>query len=185
LARKAARGYVAWRKGQRKPPNALGAHLFLKERDAWERFAALAPAEHPVKTVSIFEAEDAPSWRARRVISAIADVAMPKAIASPEGRGWRFGQALDPAKLALAQFADDDPEKWTFVAAGTQPCGAWRQFVGVEPRQITVGFKQQEIRPGHVVDDWPIKEFGLRVPCLWPPRKDGSFSTAGPPEPEG
>jgi len=185
LARKAARGYVAHRKAQKKPPNVINAQTFLKERDAWDRFAALAPADVVPITTAVFEAEGLPSWQARCVIATICGLRPPQAMGLAEGRGMRFPQPLTAAALALAQFSDDDPKTYLVIKAGTQQCGAWKQFLNIEPRPIVVGYKRQEITPQRFVDDWPVKESGLIVPRGtngWPPRKDGTLSSTGPPD---
>jgi len=180
IAIKAAKGYITWRKGQKKPPNIINAHTFLREREAWPRFAELAPreAEQP-----IFETQGSDGWRARCVIEVIAGNAPPQALPHrTAGNGRYFAQPLSPAMLALAQFADEDPETWLLLQEGTQQCGAWKEFLGIQAHYVTVGHKRHEITPGQWVEDWPIKQHGLRAPRQWPPRKDGTLSTAGPPE---
>lgn len=183
LARKAARGYVAWRKGQRKPPPVSNAQTFLKEREAWAGFAKYDPGEPSEQRAApalIFVVEGSPEWRALGVVAEIAGTKPPQAIFHDEGRGIKLRETLSPAQLALEQFADVPSSDWKLVHAGTHQCGAWRKFLGIDVRAITTGFTTKEIN-GRTVDDWPIKETGLRVPCDWPPRKDGTLSTTGPP----
>jgi hypothetical protein len=182
FARKAARGYVAWRKAQRKPPNVINAHTFLREREAWPQFAERAP-EIKEEAKPVFEEIGSENWRARCIIAIISGEEPPQALPHRSaGNGRYFSSALSAAKLALARFADENPETWPIAAEGTQQCGSWKQFLGIGPRLITVGRKRREIAPGQWVDDWPIKEEGLRVPCPWPPGKDGKIYSTGPPE---
>jgi len=177
MAIKAAKGYVIHRARQKKPPNVLNAHTFLKERDGWAPFAALVEDAKPAGQGAEFVAEGSPAWLARQVIGLIKGEKPMVAMAYDEGKGLRL-PPLSAAQLALEHFAGEDPSSWPIVKTGTQMCGAWRQFLGIEPRQITVGTMRKEIYPGKFVDDWPIKELGLRVPCDWPPRKDGSLYQA-------
>ena len=180
---RAARGYVAWRKGQRKPPPASNAQTFLKEREAWAGFAKFDPGEpgdQLARPAFIFVAEGSAEWRALGIIAEIAGTKPPQAVFHDEGRGIKLREALSPAQMALEQFARLPLSDWKIARAGTHQCGAWRKFLGIDVRAITTGFTSKEIN-GRVVDDWPIKEHGLRVPCDWPPRKDGTLSTTGPP----
>lgn len=177
LATRAARGYASHRSRQKKPPNVLNAHTFLKERDAWAAFVAQSSEPKLAALEVVFVPEDSPEWRAHQVIRMICGIPPLQSMNYEEGRGVRL-VPLSPAELALEQFADQDPQSWPVVAAGTQMCGAWRQFLRVEPRPIIVGTIRKEYLPGKWKDDWPIKELGLRVPCDWPPRKDGSLSAA-------
>lgn len=180
-ATKAARGYRLWHKGQKKPPNPVSAQTFLRERDGWAQFVVLAPAPPVERPPPVFEVEGSPAWAARLVIARITETPAPKAQGVGDQRGCLFAGPLNPAQLALARFANDDPAAWQFVRSGGQQCGAWRAFFKIEPRQITVGYTTKEIL-GRIVTDWPVRETGLRVPCPWPPRKDGTISTGPPPD---
>jgi hypothetical protein len=174
LATKAAHGYVIYRNRQRKPPNVLGAHIFLKERDGWPAFAVLVEPEGKPIPALVFEPEGSEVWRATNVMRAIAGFNRLQALPSAQGSGLKL-PPLSPSYLALAQFADDNPDHWVMVKKGTQMCGAWREFLSIDVRQIVVGTMVKELN-GKTYNDWPVKELGLLVPCLWPPRKDGSLS---------
>src|SRR5262249_43678283 len=76
LAIKAARGYVIHRRSQKKPPNTIIAHTFLRERDAWVGFAALAPPE-PRRTEKITITEGSAAGRGLSVIKRIWERPMP------------------------------------------------------------------------------------------------------------
>src|ERR1700683_1706574 len=180
LCRKAARGYVAWRKGQRKPPNPINAQKFLREIDAWPQFASHAPAavERQLPSAAIFEAEGSESWRARCVIAKIVGHEPPKALGLGIERGGKFRYALLTAQLALAQFADDDPEKWAFEPEGSPKCGAWKSFLQCDARLITTAWTKKDVL-GKIID-WALRDRGLRIPPTpngFPPRKDGSFGS--------
>jgi hypothetical protein len=158
LAVKAARGYNAWRRKQRNPPSLLGAHLFLKERDAWPGFAKDAPPDPIART---FVQEKTSAFEAARVAALIGGWSLPPTVfdVTKGVRGFWRNRPLPPDLLGLAVFADKPVEQWTSLEAGTRPYFAWSdriyEWTGVRPTK-------------------------LRVPCLWPPRKDGSIS----PQPE-
>lgn len=173
LACKAARGYFAHRKSEKRPPGVINPHTFLQEPEAWQGFAALAPVDRAIVPLH-FVAEGSIEWRALNVIRLISGHALLQAHRSEEGRGERSRGELTAAQLALARFADDDPATWQVVKAGTQQCGAWRAFLGVEPRLIVVGYTTSPLDSSR--KDWPVKQEGLRVPWPWPPRKDGTFA---------
>lgn len=176
----AAKGYFAWLKAQRKPPTTVSAQTFLREIEGWPQWSVYVPAEVEKTRERVFETEGSPSWKARLVIAAIAGHVPPQARSFGDQRGAKFARPLTTAELALAQFADQDPNSWPIAKAGSQSCGAWRRFLGIEPRRIKTGTCRFEYRPGRWADDWPKTEEGLRVPHPWPPRKDGSLSTAPP-----
>lgn len=166
-ARQAARGYVAWRKAQKKPPNVLGAHLFLKERDAWAKFAEFDPGTPRVVSVSGIPTG---SIEAKAVI---AMYAVARAVQPFESRGRiAYRGEVTPQLLAFA----DLPERsaWLWIE-DRQQIGAWAGFLQAHvhgsrsPLIVTIGAGQD-------------KRSGIHAPWPWPPRKDGTLSTTGPPE---
>jgi hypothetical protein len=163
----AARGYSVWRKKQRNPPR-YSAQSFLRERDAWPQFAALAgpPA---ASLLRVFEAVGSKPWLARVVIAKIVGTSAPVALDLPEGRGGRFNQ-LSEAHLTLAQFAEQDAATWQFVGANRPECIAWCRFLKIEPRPIVVATTTKEFN-GREYLNWPIKEYGLWVPRPLPPQQ--------------
>lgn len=176
-----AKGVAAARRAN--PRKAiLDAAKFARDEALWAEYERLAPAEAIKAPPRAFEAEGSQSWRARNVIAEICGTMPPYAQAFEEGRGRKFALALSSAELALARFADDDPETWPLAKEGSRECGAWKRFLGIGSRLFVVGRKRYEMARGRFIDDWPIKEEGLRVPCDWPPGKDGKIYSTGPPE---
>lgn len=163
LARQAARGYVVWRKQQKKPPNVLGAHLFLKERDAWEKFARLAPDTAGTSIGGTYAIDS----REGRALLALYAVARTRPAENRNGLAYR-GE-ITPQILA---FADVDPRRiWI---EDRQQIAAWSRFLGATvlhpnrpPLIETRGIGADTRR-------------GIYAPELWPPPKDGNWSTAGP-----
>lgn len=175
LATAAWRGYQANRRAQRKPPNSVNAHKFLQERDAWEGFAKLdAKAQTAAARVErTIRDPEGSAWIGLHVIVGI----FPFGFNRDPGGKFLVPSPLPPAVVAFADLTDErgraDKTGWYFAATGTNQFGAWLGFVseasGRAPR---------------------IEDFngtpGLWVPWQWPPRKDGTLSTAGPdPLPDG
>ena len=152
---KVARGYVKWRTAQRRPPNACNAQKILREREAWSRFAEMAG---PDPALRVFIAEDSPEYAALRVAGAITGVLPPLVQFDPErgvrGHWWKRG-SLPADLMGLVVFADKHADEFTSLEMETPPAKAWAA------------------RINHWIGFWPKT---LRVPCLWPPRKDGSFA---------
>jgi hypothetical protein len=161
LARSAARGYVAWRKSQRKPPNVLGAHLFLRERDAWAEFAKRDPGQTRQNNFGI--AVDSAEGRAISAMYAVARI-------TPAGSARQIIYRADLTAQVLAFAEVPDRSAWEWIE-DRQQLGAWSNFLqghvfGARPSLLTtrgVGVEQRS---------------GMYAPWPWPPRKDG---TTGPP----
>lgn len=163
-ARQAARGYVAWRKGQRKPPNVLGAHLFLREREAWPRFAAYAPDAKPSGTAGF----DPDSVEGRAIL-AIYAVAKTRPFES-RNRLIHAGE-ITPQVL---KFADaGSPSSWPFIE-DRQQIAAWANFLSEHVR----GNRPQFVVTRGIGD---AQRRGIEAPWDWPPRIDGTLSKTGPP----
>jgi hypothetical protein len=161
-ARQAARGYVAWRKAQRRPPNVLGAHLFLREREAWPGFAAYAPDAKPAG-ITGFELDSVEG----RAILAIYAVAKTRPF---EGRnGLVYAGEITPQVL---KFADaGPPSSWPFIE-DRQQIAAWANFLSEHVR----GNRPQFVVTRGIGD---AQRRGIEAPWDWPPRIDGKLSPTG------
>lgn len=84
-------------------------------------------------------------------------------------RGYPHKGDLGADLLAMLPFADESPLRWSVLARGTPQCAAWQQrFVAWIGQGLPVA----------------IGDAGIRVPCPWPPRKDGSFFEGDADEPQ-
>lgn len=163
LARAGARGYVASLKSQRKPPNRIGAHLFLRERDAWSRYATQDPAAKGVSITGV--PVDSAEGKALAAMYAVA-----RSRLFENQKRYVYRGEITPQVQAFA----DAPARsdWVWID-GSQQLGAWSAFLaahvfGARPPMLTtrgVG---------------PDQRTGIYAPWPWPPRKDGSLSTAPP-----
>jgi hypothetical protein len=151
-----ARGYWKWRDGQKRPPNICNAQKILRERDAWPQFIVFAGPDPKLRT---FILENSPAFVAVRV--AVTTAAwLPKLAAfdvENGARGYWRDEPVPEDMLGLAVFGDKPMEQWTTIEASTLPFKAWAA-------RLHKWFGR-----------WPEK---LIVPCLYPPRKDGSISTS-------
>lgn len=164
LATKAARGYGLWLKSERRPPNVLGAHLFLKERDAWAQYVERSETVAQRRIIPA-DSDEARAYAGLRRVY----LAVPPRVASD-------GTVTLPRPLTLAEmaFADLPPQsQWVFIAERQQQ-GSWSGFLAEALPDIA----RRPLLEHHVVDG--RTELGFFAPWLWPPRKDGSLCT-GPP----
>jgi hypothetical protein len=160
LARRAARGYAIHLKSQRRPPARLSAHLFLKERDAWDGFAKLAP---DVAAASLPTGYD-PASREGKAITALYAVARSR---PPESRGRIvYPREVTPQLLA---FADEGKSPRACWIEDREQIGAWSGFIA------------QHV-PGNRTSLWDTKGFGAEMrrgiyaPHPWPPTVKGEWS---------
>lgn len=176
-----AKGLIAWRHRQKKPPSKPSAQTFIREIGAWATWEKHAPPDPVACEPPIFVAEDSEDWQALRVLAAIRNEPELRALALDHGRGLML-KALRPAVKALAQFAGDqiDTSAWKIFEEGTQQCGAWCEFARMRPHNVDTGETRVMQVGSKIYNDWQVKVVGVRVPCEWPPRKDGTLSTAGP-----
>lgn len=101
-----------------------------------------------------------------------------------------WGREIGADLLVLVKFEGADDGQWHVALEGTAHFAAWRDrlkaWVGsVEPLRIWLEPYLPEVHglPGSDPAFRPRKSSpGLRVPGLWPPLKDGSWSTTDPPE---
>ncbi|EJN14731.1 hypothetical protein PMI42_01704 [Bradyrhizobium sp. YR681] len=161
MARQAARGYAVHLRSQRRPPARLGAHLFLKERDAWQGFAKLAPDAAAAALPASYDAAS-PEGKA---ISALYAVARTR---PPESRGRIvYPRALTPQLLA-------------FNSEGMTPRGLWIE----RSDQISAWSKFIATHvPGNRASLMDTRGMGLEqrrgiyAPWPWPPSVDGKVYT--------
>ena len=175
----AAKGLIAWRRRQKRPPGKPSAQTFIRETDAWANWQKYAPPDPVVREPPVFIADGSADWRALCVLARICDDPEPVArMVADHGLGLLRSKPLSEAMRALGQAFDLESGEWPIVEDGSQQCGAWCAFVGIKPFNLFTGeVVQKEIMPGKTVA-WKVAKFGLRVPWLWPPRKDGSLSLA-------
>ena len=149
------RGYVKWRTSQRRPPNPCNAQKILREREAWptyEKFAGPDPA------LRVFIAEDSPEFTALRIVGIITGILPPLTHFDQErgarGHWWKRGP-LPADLLGLTAFADKKVDDFSPLEIDSTSTKAWaariHQWIGIWPKT-------------------------LRVPCPWPPRKDGTLA---------
>lgn len=99
---------------------------------------------------------------------------------------WRLGQ-LERDLLGLYSLVDRDRETWLQFAKGSSEFGAWatrlKSWTGYTPETVR-HFTEPEL-PHHKLDVLNPRyrlrksEQVLRVPCHWPPRKDGTIEGEG------
>lgn len=183
IAIKAAKGYVAHRRSQKKPPNVINAHTFLRERDAWAGFAAIAPSEQKAVIPQRFVSAESAEFRARQVIDVLLGHPPRQArVIADKGSGYMI-QGDEPGLelLALSQFDPFDQSGWVELwhekREHKHQLGAWRERVGE--------LNWKSVETGEVIEvlgnRYPRRERFSLVPCEWPPRRDGTLSTTGPP----
>ena len=164
----AVRGYVAYRKGQRKPPNVRGAHLFLRERDAWPRFAALADGVVDPNRSGI--PSDSDQARAIRMLYRVARI-------TPfESRGFlHYRGEITPQLMAFAGPAMDAPALWPWITSA-RSIASWTKFLDSHiPAHVP--------RPA-LITDGPGGR-GLKAPWAFVPSIEGKiYPITGPPPDE-
>jgi hypothetical protein len=182
----AAQGYVAWRNAQRKPPNPVNAERFLRERDAWARFAALAPKPRtadppPPPRISI--AADGAEYVALQLACHIAGIEPPKP--GDDGMVAFIGEIPHGAH-AMAMLAGPDVT-WVIHDKNSAQFKAWRHRVHEwtgrwidhkrlwldEQGNVVASAAEAFKPPGALV---PRAIDGLRVPATatgFPPAKGG------------
>lgn len=121
----------------------------------------------------------------------IVDDPPPRLIDDPvRGRGLLRRDTLTPDLQALAVFDGSDVLDWIVVQPDTKPFNAWRARLHdwsgrwVEPR-VVMRRGTHEVNMGGVTRTAQNRTRGLPVPCLWPPRKDGTLSGSDPPAEAG
>lgn len=182
LARRAARGYFIWRRQQRKPPNVLSAHLFLRERDAWAGFAALAPDLGSVPETRWICGDELAGFL---VACRLADRPPPRLVEDGDRRlGFPSIMRLQADLVAMAKFRNDDPHVWPVGDRGSPQCAAWRDrlrlWLGgeIEPRKVFLEEYNAAVHGlPHTHPDFKFRksQTGLPMPAPWPPHRDGTW----------
>jgi hypothetical protein len=180
----AAQGYVAWRNAQRKPPNPVNAERFLRERDAWARFAALAPSRSkPAAPPPRTRIEcDSAEYIALQLARSIAGMPPP----AHHDQGIEFVGEIPHGAHGMAMLAND-PTQWVIRKKDTREFTAWcervKEWTGGGLSQSATGSTSRAMssrpllkpssRRGALV---PRAIDGLRVPATpsgFPPPKSG------------
>lgn len=163
LARQAARGYVAHRKAQKKPPHLLGAHLFLRDRGAWPKLAEYAPEVAPIRTGIASHSAEADAIRALYAVARCTPF-------EHKGRVVHRGE-ITPQILAFATAGA--PSGWPWITE-VGSISAWANFLDVHIRVP---------RPPLVRDGTGLNAGrGIFAPWQFPPSVKGkTYPITGPP----
>ena len=156
---KVARGYCNWLAKQKKPPNRCNPQKLLREREAWPQFVDLAG---PDPTLRTFIVKDSAPHKAILVLSQIGGW-LPPVIAfdAQEAADGYWRDRPPPADLVgLAVFAEKPIDDWLPLDRDATEFKAWAARIH--------GW----------LGRWPTT---LRVPCKFPPRKDGSINPSDVP----
>lgn len=191
---RATRGLLAWRRSQKKPPAKIAAQNFVREIDAWDGWAGHAPPELPPPT---FIADGTAEARALAVLDRILDRSSPQSRFNVErgASGYFRVKPVPPDLLGLAAVADKPVVEWCVVESSlphdTGPFTAWAERIAraewtgkwPEPQRIMLDGFTTIKKPDGSTFEAQKRTFGLRVPCLYPPRKDGTLSgSTDPPQ---
>lgn len=154
LARQAARGYVAQNRAKAKPANWIGAEKFLREQEAWPKFATFAPEAATAASSASFPSTSTEAAAIRNLY------AIGRAAAPFEHKGRLIYPK--PVTLQLLAFASaGSASSWEFVELG-KAIASWSTFLdahifGVRsPFVVTRGDRR-----------------GIFVPWLFPPSVEG------------
>jgi hypothetical protein len=166
LARQAARGYVAQCRAKKTPPHWRGAHLFLRERAAWPKFAEIAPDAAKPSATSF--PSDSPEAAAIRALYAVAHC-------TPFEHKNRLIYAAEITPQLMAFAKADSRSEWPWFEA-SKHIAAWSDFLAKHvlrdarpPLVVTRGIGDNQRR-------------GINAPWPYPPRMDGTVHSTGPPE---
>lgn len=151
----------------------------------WQGFVQLAENVDAAGQISHIE-PDSEAGKAHAVLCRIAEIE-PKL----EGGKIVLKRPLSPRGLAFANAPD--ATDWVFIADGadSNKIGAWRAFIGAE-LDMPIGrlvrerswrkLKPEEVEAHGGRSTEIINQRGFLAPWPWPPRKDGTLSTTGPPD---
>lgn len=153
------------RKASNRPPK--NAHLWLR-KGMFRNFTRRKITDPPPEGVWIVEGSVAD--QALRFARHLAKAVNPLVQARHDGeRGYLHKTEVGEDLLAMLDFEHEVPLRWPLYERGSPEFAAWqRRFTEWIGRGLPV-------EPG---------TDSVRAPQPWPPRKDGSFSTTGPPQPE-
>ena len=121
LARQAARGYVAQNRAKAKPSNWIGAEKFLREQEAWPKFATFAPEAATAASSTSFPSTS-PEAAAIRNLYAIGRAAAP----FEHKNRLIYPKPVTPQLLAFAQAGS--ASSWEFVELG-KAIASWWEFL--------------------------------------------------------
>lgn len=162
----AARGYWAWHGKQTvKPPPPMSAQTFLREESGWDQWLPYAPdADGVAPAIANNHPLGTPAGKAIVELHELAgcDEALRSYMIRNGAVSYRL--PVNPRLLALA----DAGPKSDWVTLSRQQAAAWEGFLR---ETVTVAVRKH------------LKESD-RAPWPWPPRKDGTLSTTGPPSTE-
>lgn len=152
---KVVRGYLAWRLKQPKLPNRCNIQKLMRERESWPGYEKLAGPDPALRT---FVAENSIEHKALQVIERLGNWTPKPVTFDPENntKGFWRGRPLKPDEIAMAQFADVPAAQWKTLERTDGPSYfAWSDRLF----------------------DWTgVRKDSIRVPCAFPPRKDGTLS---------
>jgi Helix-turn-helix domain len=172
LVTQAAKGLIAWRSKQKKPPAKVSAQTLIRERDSWASWAKHTSAEAKPQPPRITIRHGDTAWRGLCVIKQMWNRSRP-------GSEVVFASAI-PALESLAGAFDLPQENWVniFETAHNRQAQGWRE------RLAKCGFQMPPSRPiatGRVHEVLgPERVHGWTVPTEWPPRMDGTLASTGP-----
>ena len=152
----------------------------------WQGFVQLAENAEIAAQITYVD-PDSEAGRAMIVLCRIAEI-------EPQSEGGKITlkRPLSPRGLAFAHAPD--PTDWVFIADGADAnkIGAYRSFLSTE-LGLPIGRLVRErswrkLKPDEVDAHGGrsteiINRAGFLAPWPWPPRKDGTLSTTGPPDP--
>lgn len=159
-----ARGYFVWLSKQSRPPATVSAQSFLRDSAGWSQWLPWAGgSDVPAFGPSVF----APGSIEAKSITVLHEIANRltalRTIWQRSDGSISFPKPMTPQLAALAQA----PPQSDWPTLDRQQAGAWEGLL----RQ----FFEPEVIRAHMRE-------GSRAPWAWPPRKDGTLSTAGPAE---
>lgn len=147
------RGYLAWRLKQPRIPIRMNLQRLMRALDSWPEYEKLAGPDPSLRT---FVAENSREHRALQVIANIGHWSIPPITFDAEQgqRGLWKARPLKPDELAMETFFDKPLGEWTVLERNTKQFYAWSDRLF----------------------DWTgVRRDEPRVPCPFPPRKDGTF----------
>lgn len=158
-ATRAARGLIAHRAKDKRPPSKPAAQVFLTELEAWPAFEKLDPGDPgSAGQQTHCVPEDSPEGRAWWALTMLCGLSKPYSFTFQGQIVFALPAALSRQALALADCVDPRGRRigqWVIVDPRSNAFGAWRQLV----TEIT---------------GRPFNPRG-GVPATFPPRADGTW----------
>jgi len=139
----------------RKPPK--NAHIWLRKR----MFTNFPKAKiEPPPPEGVWIADGSRADQALRFVRRLARQPSPFVLTRAGGRGYPHKVEVGPDLIAMLAFVDDVPSRWLNYPRGSPEFAAWQARFSAWVGQ---GLPTE---PG--TED-------IRVPCQWPPKKDGTL----------